>query len=538
MLGSDEALVGPQVTITRMTFDGEASEIGQITVPLIRENLDFVFLNAVADFNRDGLFSPYETPEGTQDEWVIRNVAVTVTNTDYSRFFSLLDPAVTQGSAVNIRVVVSRTAVAEGGGWNGLVPGDATSLDVVANVSLTDSPMPARPEPNSVGAGGAPMTRLAGPMPVRAVMGVPPQDLDTPTLFSRPSLTDATQGQNTCVAHSIANSLDWLARKHGFEDKLKTAADNSGVDPYEPGTHDGVSSLGWAILDAYVNLGLYTPAAGIKGKEGEAGFTPANEQALKENILAGKNKFVSDNQLPVETTILDDADASKIFGLIKEALRDECAVEVLLRVTDEHGNDVGGHIVSVAGFADIPAGELGSEPHRTIVFHDPQTETTRDLYNLGDDPSKIQDLPFVGRDNEMKLRNAQMVFAVKECHKPVRTSCADFSTTDYVAVVAIPTGIIHLEFSGDPLTNNLLSFSANSPVTVTGAPPFVDVTGEGTFANGVCSFSATGRGTVAGFPNVSVQMTGTVSEDGISGTYVMGVNGELPGGEPITFVFE
>jgi hypothetical protein len=69
---------------------------------------------------------------------------------------------------------------------------------------------------------------------------------------------------------------------------------------------------------------------------------------------------------------------------------------------------------------------------------------------------------------------------------------------------------------------------------VSGNPPFVDVTGT---VDDQCNFTATGVGTVAGYPNVSVAMEGGVSDSTLSGTYTMGAGGELPGGMPIIFHF-
>jgi hypothetical protein len=68
-----------------------------------------------------------------------------------------------------------------------------------------------------------------------------------------------------------------------------------------------------------------------------------------------------------------------------------------------------------------------------------------------------------------------------------------------------------------------------------GSDTWVDVTGELT-ADG--TFEAEGSGTVAGFDNVSVVFTGTLSVDGLNGLYTMGAAGELPGGESITYLVE
>lgn len=65
-------------------------------------------------------------------------------------------------------------------------------------------------------------------------------------------------------------------------------------------------------------------------------------------------------------------------------------------------------------------------------------------------------------------------------------------------------------------------------MSVEGDPPFVNVEGE---AQPDGSFFLKGMGTVAGYPDVTVQFEGTIEFPGIiEGTYSMGVNGELPGG--------
>lgn len=72
-------------------------------------------------------------------------------------------------------------------------------------------------------------------------------------------------------------------------------------------------------------------------------------------------------------------------------------------------------------------------------------------------------------------------------------------------------------------------------LTFSGDFPFVGVTGEWADDG---SFTGTGKGTVAGFPKVKVEFRGTVTDEGISGEYEMGVNGKLPGGKSITYLFE
>jgi len=93
----------------------------------------------------------------------------------------------------------------------------------------------------------------------------------------------------------------------------------------------------------------------------------------------------------------------------------------------------------------------------------------------------------------------------------------------------------HRYYVGMP-RNRQLSISFAS-IHIRGEAPFVDVSGSIDASN---SFEATGMGTVAGYANVSVRMTGrlsgcTSSAGTLTAEYSMGANGELPGGQAITY---
>lgn len=72
-------------------------------------------------------------------------------------------------------------------------------------------------------------------------------------------------------------------------------------------------------------------------------------------------------------------------------------------------------------------------------------------------------------------------------------------------------------------------------ITISHPAPFVPITGDYNTSTG--AFTATGRGTVAGFSNVGVRGEGTVNTTTgrITMLYTMGTGGELPGGQPITY---
>lgn len=82
----------------------------------------------------------------------------------------------------------------------------------------------------------------------------------------------------------------------------------------------------------------------------------------------------------------------------------------------------------------------------------------------------------------------------------------------------------------------LLIATTNSPLTIAGpaGSNWVSVTGD--FDTSTNRFVLTGRGTVAGFPNVGVRFEGTITTAGaLSGDYTMGTGGELPGGQAIVY---
>lgn len=78
-------------------------------------------------------------------------------------------------------------------------------------------------------------------------------------------------------------------------------------------------------------------------------------------------------------------------------------------------------------------------------------------------------------------------------------------------------------------------FSVQGTITISHPAPFVGITG--TYNSTTGAFSATGRGTVAGIPNVGVRAEGTVNTTTgrITMIYTMGTGGELPGGQAITY---
>ncbi|MEZ5364382.1 MAG: hypothetical protein R2748_19105, partial [Bryobacterales bacterium] len=118
--------------------------------------------------------------------------------------------------------------------------------------------------------------------------------------------------------------------------------------------------------------------------------------------------------------------------------------------------------------------------------------------------------------------------------------------------LTVKSGEAHFEFitgAAGPFPDTLtidVAADLNSPQFAKGvktqdAPLILSVSGDGAFVDvagtvtqeGVIDASA--RGTVAGFPNTLVTLTGTLRGGTLDAEYTMGADGSLPGGFPIVF---
>jgi hypothetical protein len=119
---------------------------------------------------------------------------------------------------------------------------------------------------------------------------------------------------------------------------------------------------------------------------------------------------------------------------------------------------------------------------------------------------------------------------VKECYTPPKVSMSGTYGVEIQVALDLLNHAIHILMPG---TMNL-SVRQGS-ITFEGDFPWVTVTGE-IDEDGI--FEAFGRGTVAGFPGIAVTFTGSIQDEHLEGDYLMGAEGGLPGGEPITYHVE
>jgi len=107
-----------------------------------------------------------------------------------------------------------------------------------------------------------------------------------------------------------------------------------------------------------------------------------------------------------------------------------------------------------------------------------------------------------------------------------------YSVDIAVAEGGDPAG--HQEFveQAAPMPGELEVIVEDGTITIRGDAPFVEVTGT---IGDDGSFTATGSGTVAGRPNVTVAFEGTLTDGTLAGTYALGVGGELPQQQAISY---
>jgi hypothetical protein len=535
--GADASLVSSDVSFSKYFSNQYEVEIASIGLSLTAESSKYKFVNVIADLNKDGLFVPFVSGTNTQNEWLVQNMPLAVASQGSTFLVDVYD-SFTAGTSLNVRTILTESPLGTAVQWTGAIPSDAAGRDVIVSTKSTEWVVTSTPDETSIGSGGGKFVPLA----LDAANSTDAADSSPiPGTLYREGMPDGNQGPNQCVAQSIANNISWLARKYNFTDKLdKAYKEDDGYpdDEKDYSTTTGASVLGSIVNESFEALGTYNPQVGIT-VPGATSFAEAIE-GLKTKILEGKNKFVNDLGLPIESSIIDVPSSSTIFDEIKSAMDSGCAVELVMEVTKSNGRSAG-HAVSVAGYADI---DINGSSYKGLTFHngDSINESTNEL--SGNDTHEITNSN--GQDtingvpmldgNTVKRLTAKPSFAVKQCYKepetPTEVGCATFTGDKTLYAISFTDPANHKPFTGDPFPGTSphnISYS-NNIFVVTGPSPFVPVSGSLVSSDGnTCTFLGTGSGTVAGFNDVSVTMNGTLGPDGLSGTFVMGSGGELYG---------
>jgi hypothetical protein len=412
--------------------------------------------------------------------------------------FQVLDPGIISGSSVKVRVVMSPSPVSSAPAWDGTVPVGSLALDTVVPVQLTEATNLSNPAPGYIGAGSGSGSPRISKEVLEKPGDIEGQNQDGTTGFRRLGMPDLKQGTtSSCVQDSFTNSIAWLARKCGFTDKFKD---------YNVNTEQGLNDLSADLINTYSKRGSYDPESGTRA----------------DDTVAGKEQFVADKGLPIQTTVIYS------FAEIKDAMRAGCDVEIVFE--DTFVSSDWEHMVTVVGFDDSPP-DISDKILQHLVFHDSTGG------KVGDFHLSLQGLnagPFASGG---KTRIASIAFAVKECcipppppgtqpppgPKPVLSVSATAFTIAHIKGVTqcpTPIGFFNIVNSGDIGSTLSYSISGIPPwltaaptggvVTAGGLPGIVqlqfncDVPGPGTYTATLPVAATDNNGTVIGSQNVSV----------------------------------
>lgn len=353
--------------VVRTTFEGAESDSAFITIPFQSDEEEGFVTNTAVDFNGDGVFASYPVNGETQEEWVVQNAPMIITDSSYTVYFTVVDPDIMPGDEVLVRVALSDMEVASP--WDGTVPAGAESLDSLVTIGALDRENLVDPEPGFTGAGGGvSLAEAQGESGFATPEDVVKTMPDGTVVFMRKGLPDTPQQFNTCVGNSIANSLSWLARKCSFEDRFQFKDPSVPNDPPIKLDVNSSSDVG-SIADLLIESFKTVPEATLTTPTGDFGGVRNSK------VLEAKNKFAADLGLPIVSSVKTRTGGLK-FEDIKKAMNDGCDVEVFVQFLDiDTGSQLNqGHAVSLSGYSE-------SSKSKGLTFHDPGTKTTNDVYN-------------------------------------------------------------------------------------------------------------------------------------------------------------
>lgn len=299
------------------------------TMAEIFEPADVGYLNVVVDLNNDRVISQYEVGSGPpQNEWIINNIPFPITDEIFSEpfisvWFSLTDPNIEVPNEFFTSLIITDSPIEPGLPINiEEIPPTWTTGGVFTN--------------NGYWGLNDPLGQELVEIPLFAPIEIP----DTITVFEIPGEKDSTgmpdieQKHNECGPTSAANSLIWLAKNHGFTDKLPQA-----------GGEVDTNQLILDLMEAMTGSNN-RPFGGLRGNQ----------------LFEGKKKYAEDNGFPI-TVEGGNQDSSAMgantFDFIVEELHRGQDIELLVDWPAP-----GMHWVTVTGYG-IVDGKV------VLYVHDP-----------------------------------------------------------------------------------------------------------------------------------------------------------------------
>ena len=349
------SLIVDSIQITKVVSPKQNLHTAGLSINFSEKNTDYIYLNAVVDFNQDGQFANYDTSEGTQTEWVVYNMPIPIDSAEpvvYS--FLLMDDQIITKNNFSGVIMLSKDRITD---WSGqaLVNNFYKQFSVPAIATEEIDSIWDIQQPENYGIGIAQAATI---------------DYEA----GHTGMPDISQGKNECAPVSTANSLLWMAEKYKFSEKMP--------DSQEALITELKNDLKWDV-----SSGVYP-----------------------NDFKAGKDAFMTRHKIPVVTKKFGGSYEESLFENIYQELKKGCDVEVVLQYKKSDGTLVGAHMVTVVGtyrYSDR------STTESNLSIHDPLSsgEAKSDIYRLNPrDNNRL--------NNYRYGANAFVKEAFSECYMP------------------------------------------------------------------------------------------------------------------------
>ena len=373
---TDRTLISDSVIIFRTTMHHIKTARGYVRVPFTADSAKYHYANVAIDFNNDGKFAAYDSANGRQEEWVVKNMYAIVIATEGNGYgISIPDLAIDERHNFKAMIVLTADSLES---WKGDIPkASAAKVFSVASVQADDvtgiadfnpetstgsAPLAAAGEDNESlvppltttqlqsfkpnqtariaresagimesGAGGGGAANAGGN--AGAAPAAPPVSPDFSVMHR--GVPDINQKTNECAPTATANSMIWLASEYGFQEKMPPSA-SATIEEFK-------LDMRWA----------------------------PNGVNTQQNFLPGKAEFTTDHHIPIVSHQVGEAFDPDSVKKIAEELAKGQDVELDLEFgkTDANGQNYvrkGGHMVTAVG-----AWSAGGKSF--IGIHDPET---------------------------------------------------------------------------------------------------------------------------------------------------------------------
>jgi len=332
---------------------GEPLGTAYVNIPFTESVANRNFVNAAVDFNQDGEIANYSSDNGSQKEWIVENVPLIIFPFNYNFYFDIKDSNIDTETAYNLIIMASDETVQSADEFNGSIPVDVSFIEGTLGISVFDFVNMVDPDADAFGAGES-STETSFSGDELTSRGTEIMTVDGVDIVVLDGVPDLPQSVNTCVPNSIANSIAWLADTYDFDLMIKEGEDTFNVDLTD------LESINNDLLNPFISF-VDTNDGFVKDNTGQ------RRGILPENIKPLKDSFVSMNNIPVNTTLIniDPENPGDLMETLKDRLEEGCIAELLFQMFNAQGQKIGGHVVNMTGYS------LGSAFNNVDEFGDP-----------------------------------------------------------------------------------------------------------------------------------------------------------------------